>query len=123
MNIKHKNITDFIRIKDNRIDIGVCVIFGQQGSHFVLVAPSIFVSGYGQTEKEAKESFDLNLDLFCSDIHQLSQKERETELYKLGFSRGKYRKKNFSKNFSDNKGILQNFEPGTTSASFVQNCA
>jgi len=39
----------------------------KEGEHYVMIAPSINVSGYGYTEKEANESFNFNMGLFLSE--------------------------------------------------------
>src|SRR5690606_39311069 len=86
-----------IRIKGDKINVGTMVIRGKDGNYFVCISPALNVSGYGETEEEAKESFMENIDLFCSDLMILSKEKIEHELFKLGLRREKYKTKNFSK--------------------------
>jgi len=119
MNIKYTETKESIRIKNNSLYIGVVVLFGKQGNHFIAFAPSINVSGYGATMEEAKESFDYNIRVFASDLQVLSNAQKERELRKLGFSKEEYKAKNFSKPFSSDRDFLQDFNPGIFTTSFV----
>ena len=114
MNIEDlQNHKDLVRINKNSIHIKVAIFTGKEGDYFVTVSPSLNVSGYGKTKKEAKLSFGENLELFCIDLMSLPKKRIEIELRNLGFKQEKLQHKNFSKMYIDENGILQNFEEGS----------
>lgn len=120
MKITVNDIIETVRIKGNSVAIKAIVASGKEGEHFIVVSPAILVSGYGNTEKEAEESFQENVNLFCQDIMKLTNEQREIELTKLGFAKVKYHNKNFSKSYVDKNGVLQGFEPGTLKTSMLE---
>lgn len=83
-------IKEILRIKDGRIRIKVLVSSGKDGDYHVFISPTLLVSGYGNTEQEAKESFKHNMDLFIEDIMALDTHKRNAYLFSLGFQGGKY---------------------------------
>ena len=109
-----------IRINKNSITLGIHIFNGRSGDSFVVYAPSIEASGYGDTKEEALESFKLSLDLFCQDIMNLKKEHQRIELARLGWQQEKYKKKNFSKAYIDSEGVLQNFDPGTVESSYME---
>ena len=68
------------------------------------------ISGYGSTEQEAIDSLDENVETFCEDFMKLNAEQKKSELVKLGFSQVPYHRKNFSKLFVDENGLLQGLE-------------
>ncbi|MES2543781.1 MAG: hypothetical protein V4548_02770 [Bacteroidota bacterium] len=120
MNINFNDIKETVRIKDNTISIKAIVASGKEGEHYIVVSPSILVSGYGKTNEEAEESFHENINLFCQDLLKLTNEQREKELLNLGFAKVKYHNKNFSKSYVDENGVLQGFEPGTLKTSMLE---
>lgn len=120
MSINFNDIIETVRIKGNTISIKAIVATGKEGDHFIVVSPAILVSGYGNTEKEAEESFQENINLFCQDLIKLTNEQREIELTKLGFSKVKFQNKNYSKSYVDKNGVLQGFEPGTIKTSMLE---
>lgn len=108
-----ENIKESIRIVHKKITVKVLVWSGKDGDFFVTLSPSVNVSGYGSTKKEADSSFHENMNLFCSDLLSLPKSKIDIELNNLGFKKDFFHNKNFSKSFVDEKGILQNFEEGT----------
>lgn len=113
------DIIETIRIKGGAIRLGVFMARGKDGDFYVNICPSLHVSGYGKTPKEARESFEENLRLFCEDLLSLSKEKRDKELISLGFSKSRFRTKNFSKTYIDQDGVLQNFEPGTVETTML----
>lgn len=107
------NFIQSIRVDKKGITIKIVMLSGKSGGHFVTVAPSLNVSGYGSSMKEADESFDANMEVFLDDLFALSKDEREREILKLGFRKEVFKNKNFSKSYVDENGILKNFEAGT----------
>ncbi len=122
MNVR-KLYPPLLRVNGRKISIGAVQLSGKEGNHYVVVIPSLCVSGYGSTEKEAHESVKENLDLFCEDLLSLSKHEIENELTKLGFKKELLKNKNFSKVYVDGKGILQNFEEGTVNKTILETTA
>ena len=120
MSFNIQDITDSIRIKGNNIKINVLISSGKDGDYFVTVSPSLLVSGYGETEKEAMESFEENIRTFCDDLIKLSPEQKAIELRKLGFTKEQYHNKNFSKAYVDKNGVLQGLEPTTLKTSRLE---
>lgn len=113
MGLSFKETEEFIRIKSRSVTIRIQVASGKDGEYYVSVAPSLLVSGYGNTEEESRESFMHNMELFCQDILNLKSDQRTSYLKKLGFSAQRFKTKNFSKVYIDTNGVLQGFEPST----------
>lgn len=110
MSFQFKQFVETIRIKDNKINLNVVATSGKDGDYFVMISPTIMVSGYGETIEEAQQSFEHNMAVFCKDVLNLNQIERNLYLKKLGFEREKFKTKNFSKLYVDENGALQGLE-------------
>tara|TARA_R110000823_G_scaffold185666_1_gene318095 strand:+ start:61504 stop:61887 length:384 start_codon:yes stop_codon:yes gene_type:complete len=108
-----KEKKDFLRIKGNAIEAKLNIFSGKQGDHFLTYSPSLKISGYGSTEKEAIEFIKLELETFCEDVFSMNTQERENYILSLGFKKEKFHTKNFSKAYIDENGRLQDFDPGT----------
>lgn len=115
-----KDLIQLIRISRKGITVKIVIVSGKEGDHFVTLAPSINVSGYGRTREEADSSFDENMEVFLDDIMALSKEEREREILKLGFEKEHLKNKNFSKAYLDENGVLKNFEAGTLKKSVIE---
>lgn len=74
----------------------------------VLYSPSLDISGYGATEKKAKEMIDFSLGEYFEYIASLSTKNLHIELSNLGWKHDKLQKKVFSKAYVDRTGELKN---------------
>jgi hypothetical protein len=118
-----RNVVEFIRIHNKKINIAGVMLSGKEDGYYVFVMPSFGISGYGNTEKEANESFEHNLNVFCQDLVSLSRHDMERELNKMGFKKEILKNKNFSKVYVDGNGILQNFEEGTAKTSVLETSA
>lgn len=101
---------DTIRIKEGVLTLKATVVSGKEGEHFISIIPSLMISGYGSTEEEAIDSLDENIETFCEDFMKLNAEQKKSELVKLGFSQVSYHRKNFSKLFVDENGLLQGLE-------------
>lgn len=106
-----------LRIKGEILTLEVTVVSAKDGEHFVSIIPSLMISGYGETEEEAFISLDENVETFCEDFLKLDLNDRQAELRKLGFSQVKYHRKNFSKLYVDENGLLQDLENVTVKQS------
>lgn len=120
MSFNFKEIEEKIRIKDDFIKLSIVTYSGKDGEFYVVVSPSLLVSGYGNTEKEALESFEENLKTFCHDLMSLNQEQRGVEIKKLGFLQVKYHNKNFSKAYVDENGVLQGLDKTTVKTSMLE---
>jgi hypothetical protein len=120
MTISFSPIEESIRIKGSLMKVSSIVYEGKEGEHFIIIAPSLNVSGYGYTLQEANESFIFNMNLFCDTMLSASKEDLESELKKMGFAKKKYQSKNFSKSYVDQEGILQGFEPDTIKQSRLE---
>ena len=83
---------------------------GQSGDYWVSIIPSLNVSGYGPTEDEAREDLAYNFDIMCQDLFSVDALKRFKYLKDLGWEHSKIFKKQFSKAYVDENGILQNFD-------------
>lgn len=108
--LENQHQEDTIRIKGVDLTLQATVVSGKDGDHFISIIPSLLISGYGSTEEEAINSLDENVETFCEDFMKLSIEQRKSELVKLGFSQVPYHRKNFSKLFVDENGLLQGLE-------------
>lgn len=120
MSFNFTEIREFLRFKDGKIYIKILTASGRDGSSFVIISPTLLVSGYGADEVEAKTSFEHNIALFCKDFIELTASQRIAYLQKLGFVKEKYKRKNFSKVYVDENGVLQGLEPGTLITSILE---
>ena len=102
--------TEQLRITKNSISVRINVISGKDGEYWICISPSIDVSGYGKSIEEAKTSFDENMDVFFDDLIVLPSVEKKTVLREMGWRQKRYLKKQFSKAFVDEDGILQNLK-------------
>lgn len=94
---------------------------GEQGEYWVSIIPSLNVSGYATTEKESIEDLKFNLLVFCEDLFNVDENIRKAELRKLGWTINKFFKKQFSKSYVDDNGILQDFDyPERVKTSILQ---
>lgn len=102
--------TEQLRITKKSLSVRVNVISGKDGDFWVCISPSLNVSGYGKTIEEARKSFSENMEVFSDDILDTLPSERNKILRQLGWKQKKYFKRQFSKAYVDEDGILQNLE-------------
>lgn len=108
-----KATADKLRIKGRNLQLSLNVFTGKQGDFFLNFCPSLNISSYGKTEKEAEEFIKVEMITFCEDIMSMTNDERENYLMSIGFKKEKVRNKNFSKAYVDAAGRLQDFDEGT----------
>ncbi|MGV0828340.1 hypothetical protein ACTS9C_05510 [Empedobacter brevis] len=109
-NFKPLSIEDSIRYRRGHISASLTVVsFIEEGSHIVY-SPSLEMSGYGDTEEEAKEMFSYSMEDYFKTLIKLSHKTIEAELRKYGFKQKKYKSKNYSKLYVDQDGVLQGLD-------------
>lgn len=122
-NEPYSNQTEMFRIKGNKIDFGIITFEGKESGVFIVYSPSLEVTGYGNTKEEAEKSFEFNVSQFCEDLYLLNSKSRDVILTDLGWSKVKFKNKNYSKAYIDNEGVLQNFDEGTVERKFSETVA
>ena len=120
MSFNFTEIREYLKIKSDKINIKVLTVSGKDGDYFVNISPALLISGYGSSEQEAKESFEHNMEVFCKDLLDLTQENRDLYLFKLGFSKEKFKSKNFSKLYIDENGVLQGLEPSSVKTSVLE---
>lgn len=64
---------------------GLNTFMGKTDGYYLLCAPSILVSGYGETEADARISFKIGFDSFCAEILHLREIHKISELQRLGW--------------------------------------
>ena len=113
--LKDKEQDDFLRIQRNekvksvKGHLKVIKYRDKDTRQIVLVIPSLDLSSYGATEKKAFEMMKFTIENFLDFLMELSQKNMEKELSKLGWKHSQLRKKEYSKAFVDSSGELKNF--------------
>ncbi len=75
----------------------------------VIYIPSLELSGYGETEKEAEKMIRFSLNEYCAYLLKLPQEKMIRELSGLGWTRSKIKAKDFSKAYVDIEGNLNDF--------------
>jgi hypothetical protein len=86
---------------------------------FVIYIPSLELTGYGNTEKKAMEMLKFSVDDFLGYIINLSVKEMNNEISKLGWKQNRLKKKDYSKAFVDIDGNLKSFNALEDKVEFV----
>lgn len=109
-NFKEIEIFESIKIKDNGVYFDIIANFGQEEGIHVIFSPTLNVSGYGNTDKEARESFIHNMEVFVGDLFAMSKNQRESFLYSLGFRKQAHSNKIFSHLYVDENGNLCGLE-------------
>jgi hypothetical protein len=90
--------------------VKVNAITGQDGEFWVSIIPSLNVSGYGNSKEEAQESLNHHMKTFWDELKKLKMNKRDLMLKKLGWSNKFYAKKQYSKSYVDDNGVLQNLQ-------------
>ncbi|MDQ1855738.1 hypothetical protein [Chryseobacterium sp. WLY505] len=118
--ISKEPVKESIRIKNSRVELRIMVSSGKDGEYFVFISPTLLVTGYGHTEKEALNSFTHNLDNFCEDILSLSSARANYYLNTLGFKKERLRNKNYSGTFVDKNNVTADFEPESLKSQMLE---
>lgn len=98
---------EYIRISDTVLEMSIITFGGKDGDYFIQYSPSLRISGYGKTPQEAEESMRVSIEAFALDLKKLSVKKRETVLNSLGWSKERFKSKNFSHAYIDKEGVIQ----------------
>lgn len=74
---------------------------------YVIYCPSLELSGYGETQEQAQEMFRFSLDDLFKFWMNGSPEVMHEDLKKLGWKNDRLFRKEFSKDFIDEVGLLQ----------------
>lgn len=118
MSLTLQNIEETIRITETKIQLHFVVIEGREGEFFCIVAPTLMISGYGNTQKEATESFQHNVAVFIDDVAALTDQAREGFFMDLGFKKDALL--NFFKAYRDETKVLEGFTSTTVKTAEVE---
>ena len=99
-----------IKMSKDTFSAKINVITGEEGEFWVSISPSLNVSGYGKTKGEAQESFHYHMQLFWEELKALKMNTRHLMLKDLGWNNKFYAKKQYSKAFVDENGVLQDLK-------------
>lgn len=100
--------TEQLKVSKHQVRARINVLTGKEGDTWICYSSSLNTSGYGDTKKEAEESFRHNLEVFCEYLLKLKAPLQQKELRSLGWESKKYARKQFSKAYVDENGELQN---------------
>ncbi len=120
MSINYTELKESIRLKNGKLKLKAVAVSGKDGDTYVVVSPTLLVSGYGETEIEAKQSFEENVLLFCEDFMALSSEQKDGYAKSLGFDKVKYHSKDYSKAYVDENGILKGLDLGKLTISTME---
>jgi predicted RNase H-like HicB family nuclease len=59
------------------VEVQIDIILVKEGEYYVALCPSLNVSSYGETQKEAKSAFDEALKIFISETDKNGNLEKE----------------------------------------------
>lgn len=99
---------DQIRITESKIKLRVTAYKWKQDETFFVYVPSLDISSYGNTAKEAVQMMNFSLKEFAYDLKAVGRKNSEIVLAKLGWKQEIYKNKNFSHAYIDKDGVIQN---------------
>lgn len=80
---------------------------------FVIYIPSLEMSAYGNTEKEADEMIRFSIDELMKNLIKLPLDKINAELLSLGWKRNAFHNKEFSNAYIDGEGVLQGMNVGS----------
>jgi hypothetical protein len=73
---------------------------------FIMYMPALEISSYGETREKATEMFKAELDDFFKYLTDMTKRDMESTLIKLGFKQKLFNNKVYSKSFVDSDGNL-----------------
>ena len=65
------------------VNVSVPLLSFKEDDTFIVYSPALDVSGYGDTEEEARKSFEITLEEFIN--YTLNKKTFQSELTRLGW--------------------------------------
>lgn len=82
----------------------------EDGGQRVIYIPSLNISGYGNTEDEAKEMVNVCVKDFVDTLFSAPITVAMEEIKSLGWHRDKYFKQRFHAPYVDAEGVLREFD-------------
>lgn len=88
---------EYISFSKSGISVGVEILSGKDAETgvFLKVIPSLKLSAYGNTEKEAKEMLFDSLTDYMVALHGLPAKKRNVELINTGWKKAPHKNKEY----------------------------
>ena len=88
----------------------ICMFHFMDNGHHIAYMPSLNLTGYGDSEEEAKELLmDHVVKDFLDGLFTLPKSQIVEELKKLGWEKSQFFDKEFSKSYVDIDGVLREF--------------
>ena len=104
-------VTEQLKVSKAVVKARINVLSGKESNDiWICYSSALNVSGYGETKKEAEESFLHNFELFAESLLKLKGEQQRKELRNLGWERQKYARKQFSKTYVDENGEIKNLK-------------
>lgn len=103
--------TQFLRISNRRIRANISAVhfIDKDTLMHIVYLPSLDISGYGDTKEEAELMANNTVSDYFENLMELSSKNRDIELTKLGWKNKPFHNKEYSSAFVDIDGKLKNF--------------
>ena len=120
MSVRFSALKENVRVKSGFIKIKAVTISGKDGDYFVVVSPTLLVSGYAKTEAAARLAFEENILTFCEDVLNMTDKQLDGYIKSLGFEIEKHENMHYSKVYVDENGLLKGMELGRISISTLE---
>ena len=73
--------------------------------------PAFQISGYGKTKAKALEMLKFSMDEYFTNLIHMTDKQMKQEMIQLGWHSDKFFKKEYSRAYVDQDGVLQDFNP------------
>lgn len=114
-----------IRFKSNRHGvsfsgyINVVRFVDKDTKQYVVYAPSLEISGYGDTVEEAHKILDFNLKELLLHLQHLPKHEAKKTLADLGWVQHRLFNRQFSKAYIDDDGKLKNLNAENDKVEFL----
>lgn len=83
--------------------------FENEGKRIIYV-PSLNISGYGNTEEEAREMVNISITDFLDTLFSVREAKALDEIKFLGWTKDKFFPKRYYPPFVDRDGILREFD-------------
>lgn len=99
-----KRFIDSLKLKNDEVTINLTLIGYREDECFVVYSPALNLYGYGDTDKEAFNSFEETINLYIDCV--ISENTLEKDLKKLGWKKHTHFKKRFNPPKYDPREIM-----------------
>lgn len=108
---------EYIKFKKNKKEFSfeakLRLLTLKEEDMFIFYVPSLSLSYYGETLKEAQEGLEFTLESYLENLRTLPKSKIDTELYQLGWHKKEsFSNKEYSHSSIDVNGVLKNFNLG-----------